>query len=514
MDGKDDTLSLLLRFGFCKVKTFLECWLAAESAGLDDCAVGLLVEMRIHFGDFRIQIGGMGAADCVPRRLCVLLCLLFLTGHLTLAADAVGDVRRDATVRAVESIMPSVVNISTETLVQVNDPLQNMFRDFFGKQWGRNTKQSLGSGVIIDEDGYILTNLHVVRRATRITVTLADGRVFEAQALVGTTKTDVALLKLVAGEKEKFQAVRFAAADDLLLGETVLALGNPFGLGGSVARGILSSKARRPPLDDSSSLAVEDWLQTDAAINPGNSGGPLVNLRGELIGLNVAVVLEAQGIGFAIPIRRVLEALDELFTPERVQGLWFGARFEVRDGGLIVLEVQPESPAELADLEPGDSVTGINDVTPGNILQFNRELIAAGQRSEVRVKVRRKGVDRTLTVRLIPESAFFNDSLIRSKLGASLGPVTPQFAARLGNQTVSGLVVTGVEPGGAADTAGLAEGQVVRGVDGQAVTSVLEAARLLNLKKSGDRVRLSLIVPRTRGVFLQLLAIDRDVVVQ
>ena len=102
----------------------------------------------------------MGAADCVPRRLCVLLCLLFLTGHLTLAADAVGDVRRDATVRAVESIMPSVVNISTETLVQVNDPLQNMFRDFFGKQWGRNTKQSLGSGVIIDEDGYICMARH------------------------------------------------------------------------------------------------------------------------------------------------------------------------------------------------------------------------------------------------------------------------------------------------------------------------------------------------------------------
>ncbi len=159
-------------------------------------------------------------------------------------------------------------------------------------------------------------------------------------------------------------------------------------------------------------------------------------------------------------------------------------------------------------------MTGINAITPGNVLEFNRELIAAGQRNEVRVTVRRKGVDRTLTVRLIPESAFFNESLIRAKLGASLGLMTPQFAARLGNQTVAGLVVTRVEPGSAAETAGLAEGQVVRGVDGQAVTSVLEAARLLNLKKSGDRVRLSLIVPRTRGLFLQLLSIDRDVVVQ
>ena len=326
--------------------------------GFDGCEAGRLAFMRMNFGDPKNQIGGMRAVDCFLRRFCVLLCLLFLPGNPALAADAPADVRRDATVRAVESIMPSVVNISTETLVQVNDPLQNMFKDFFGKQWGRSTKQSLGSGVIIDEDGYILTNLHVVRRATRITVTLADGRVFEAQALVGTTKTDVALLKLVADEKEKFKAIRFAAADDLLLGETVLALGNPFGLGGSVARGILSSKARRPPLDDASTLAVEDWLQTDAAINPGNSGGPLVNLRGELIGLNVAVVLEAQGIGFAIPIRRVLEALDELFTPERVQGLWFGAQFEVRDGGLVVVGVQPESPAELADMKPGDRVTG------------------------------------------------------------------------------------------------------------------------------------------------------------
>src|SRR4029434_6740283 len=125
--------------------------------------------------------------------------------------------------------------------------------------------------------------------------------------------SDVALLKIRSRDNEKFTAVRFAADDDLLLGETVLALGNPYGLGGSVSRGILSSKSRRPPLENEP-LEVEDWLQTDAAINPGNGGGPLVNLRGELIGVNVAVYREGQGIGFAIPVRRVSAALGEMYS--------------------------------------------------------------------------------------------------------------------------------------------------------------------------------------------------------
>src|SRR5687767_13192123 len=198
----------------------------------------------------------------------------------TVSTPLASDVRRDATVTAVEAVMPAVVNIATETVVEINDPLENLYREFFGPYYRRrapNTQHSLGSGVIIDEEGFVLTNYHVVARASRIWVKLADGREFEAERVAGTSFTDVALLRLKADETKKFTAVNFAADDDLLLGETVLALGNPFGLGASVSRGILSSTSRRLP-QENEPLDVLDWLQTDAAINPGNSGGPLVNL--------------------------------------------------------------------------------------------------------------------------------------------------------------------------------------------------------------------------------------------
>src|SRR5438034_11497231 len=180
------------------------------------------------------------------------------------------DARRDTTVEAIERIMPSVVNIGTETIVEYNDPFEQMLREYWGPYYRRrppHAHYSMGSGVIVDENGYVLTCLHVVQRASRVWVTLADGREFEAQPkFMGNARIDVALLKLITKGTEKFKAVKFAKDDDLLLGETVLALGNPFGLGGSVSRGILSSKNRRPSLEDEP-LNVADWLQTDAAIN-------------------------------------------------------------------------------------------------------------------------------------------------------------------------------------------------------------------------------------------------------
>src|SRR5439155_7457596 len=164
-----------------------------------------------------------------------LLMLLGVGLNLPAYGAVEADARRDATVDAVERVMPSVVNIGTETIVESNDPFEQMLREFWGPYYRRRQPDahfSLGSGVVIDEEGYVLTNLHVVRRATKVRVILADGREFEAQPIVGNTRMDVALLKLVTNGKVKFHAVKFAKDDDLLLGETVLALGNPFGLGG------------------------------------------------------------------------------------------------------------------------------------------------------------------------------------------------------------------------------------------------------------------------------------------
>ena len=225
------------------------------------------------------------------------------------------DVRRDATVIAVERVMPSVVNIATRTWVNSETASERMLREFYGYRKEPSANYNRGSGVVISEDGYVLTNVHVVQGVDDIWVQFNDdSEPIAAERVALSQEKDVALLRLKPGKPRKFRALKFAKDDDLLLGETVIALGYPFGLSGSVSRGILSSKSRRISDHEvpGERLDIGDWLQTDAAINPGNSGGPLVNLRGELIGLNVAVLrpdIGAQGIGFAIPIRRVNQAL-------------------------------------------------------------------------------------------------------------------------------------------------------------------------------------------------------------
>src|SRR5437868_1584118 len=336
-------------------------------------------------------------------------------GLLAAASSSVDekDVRRDATVEAVQRVMPSVVNVATETIVQTRDPLDNLFREFFDPYYRRrqpNTQFSLGSGVIIDEEGFVLTNFHVVGRASRVWIKLSDGREYEADKLVGTSFTDVALVKIRAKKGEKFTAVKFAADDDLLLGETVLALGNPFGLGGSVTRGILSSKSRRPPTEGEP-LDVMDWLQTDAAINPGNSGGPLINLKGELIGINVAVYREGQGIGFAIPVKRVSAALAEIYSPEVLESLWFGARVRPGPAPMQIISVQSESPAAKAGLGTNDTILKINGKTPTGFIDFNSELLAAKDKKPVSLEFARGDERRTISVRLVQEKTFFNEEL-------------------------------------------------------------------------------------------------------
>ena len=413
---------------------------------------------------------------------------------------AEADVRRDATVEATERVMPSVVNIATETIMEYNDPFEQMLRDFWGPYHRRrppNTQYSLGSGVIIDENGYVLTNLHVVRRASKIWVRLADGREFEARPIVGNTSKDVALLKLVGRAGEKFKAVRLAKDDDLLLGETVLALGNPFGLGGSVSRGILSSKNRRPSLENEP-LDVADRLQTDAAINPGSSGGPLINLRAELVGLNVAIYREGHGIGFAIPIRQVTEALSEIFIPEVTQSAWFGARIKSGPYPLLVTEIDAESPAAKAGLQKGDVITEVNGNTPKDFIQCT-EFLSNSPDREVTLAVRRNGERRNITARMIPLA-----QLIRQKIGASveeLGRDEP--AQQFGFHRGEGLLIAEVEPGGPAEHGELRRGFLITGMDGQTTPDLLSAASALVGKKKGERVVLQVVVRRQRGAFLQ-----------
>ncbi|MBX3731925.1 MAG: trypsin-like peptidase domain-containing protein [Verrucomicrobiae bacterium] len=410
-----------------------------------------------------------------------------------------GDVRRDATVMAVEAVLPSVVNIATRTWVDAEDPYERMVRQFFRQERQPQASYSRGSGVVIDEDGYVLTNTHVVANADDIWVQFFDTEGSEsirAERVVLSRSKDVAVLKLRPATPRKFRAVRFAANDDLLLGETVLALGNPFGLGGSVSRGILSSKSRRPAglVPEGETLNIADWLQTDAAVNPGNSGGPLINLRGELIGLNVAVFNPSygQGIGFAIPVRQIHEALGEMLSGESIGGYWFGGRLNGAARPLVVQSVQPGSPAAAAGLRRGDEVLRLNGRWLDSLIAFNEEISRAGDRQDIAVHIRRGPEVRTLSLRLLDERAFFNNDLLRKRLGLSVR------VARGG-----GLVIDLVERGGPAAGARLRPGHLITAADGHPTETLVQLARQTHGKPRGEEIRLAVIIEEALGQYLR-----------
>lgn len=409
-----------------------------------------------------------------------------------------GDIRRDATVTAVERVMPSVVNIGARTRVRRGaDAAQQWIEEFYGyRRRPESVEQSRGSGVVIDPEGYVLTNVHVVQDVEDITVQFPDSNEsLPAERVALSESKDVALLRIRAAAGRRFRALKLAREDDLLLGETVIALGNPFGLGVSVSRGILSSKSRRAPetVPEGTPLQIADWLQTDAAINPGNSGGPLINLKGELIGLNVAILrpsMGAQGIGFAIPIKRVNEALAETLGGDSIEGLWFGARLQPGQRPPAIRSIQPGSPAEKAGLKPGDQVLEVDGKPAGSLIDLNRALVSAGASRDVRLLVRRSGTSVPLQLRLQDESRFFDAALIRRRLGVTVEP--SEF----------GLVITGIDADGPAARR-LGQGMVVVGLEGQPVGEIVPLAKALHARNRGDAVDLDVLVFRRMGPFVR-----------
>ena len=434
---------------------------------------------------------------------------LFLSALAAIVGWASGahaeDNRLTPTVRAVQRVMPAVVNIATETIVEVRDPFTEMLQQFWGDYYRRrpqNTTKSLGSGVIIDEEGYLLTNEHVVRRADKIWVKVGDDE-YPAVRIAGDASSDVALVKIEAPEGTRFTTAPFAKDDDLLLGETVLALGNPFGLGGSVSRGILSSKSRREPLEDQP-LDVRDWLQTDAAINPGNSGGPLINLNGELVGLNVAVFREGQGIGFAIPIRRVTESIARFLSPESTSSLWFGARIRPGKMPLEITQIEPHSPAAVAGLQQGDRIQKLNSHTPKSYIDFMRTLLELGAKDSVRLSVLRSGKPRSLNVKLRPEQDFFDNDLLDRQIGIRVTQLNPRLAQRLGLPFYGGFIITDVKKNSAAAKAGLQAEHVIQAIDGAVPRSLIDVAKAVFSKESGNELNIDIIFRETRGRYYRI----------
>jgi len=420
------------------------------------------------------------------QRFLVAVGTIVLPAANSFAAEDI-DIRRDATVVAVQKAMPSVVNVATERVIQVaNDPWDAMVREFFDPYYRRQeqttrqaTNYSLGSGVIVDDEGYILTNDHVVRRANKIWVqSSTEPEIYSARLVATDPKTDIAILKIDGKPGKKFTAINFAPDDDLLLGETVLAMGNPFALGGSVSRGILSSK-NRMVAGESQQLDVPNWLQTDASINPGNSGGPLVNLRGELIGLNVAILRDAQGIGFAVPEKRVREAVAEILTPEALKKLWFGAKLNAGKAVFGVVNVQPGSPAQKAGLQSGDLLLQANGKSSRNLFGFVEELVA-GQ-GDVALTIMRNNERKIVKVHLVPEEKFFNSDLIYEKIGVKLKPEGDNFVIESVDKD---SVLAKTKP----------EGVMVTALDGKPMNDLIGAAKFIYGKAKGDEVVLTILV--------------------
>ena len=420
--------------------------------------------------------------------------------------------RRNAVVAAVEKVGPAVVNISTEQItVRRGDPFfefrDPFFDSFFRQYFDRfphpqeYRSHSLGSGVIIDPEGHVVTNEHVVRRASKIEVALSDGSKYEARLLSSDAENDLALVQLDA--KKPLPAIRMGRSDDLMIGETVIALGNPFGLESTVTTGVVSAKNRSVSLQGRE--AYSGLIQSDAAINPGNSGGALVNINGELIGINVAIYAEAQGIGFAIPIDRVREVLNGLFNYRVIKKTYIGVK--VRDAakddaarlgatvhsGALVAGVDKDSPAAAAKLAPDDLIEAVDGRAVADTIEFFKRMLDKGVGDTVVLRVRSRGKERKcrVTVAAVPKPS--GAELARSRLGVSLQPMTAELAKTFGLRQPVGLLITLVDSGGPGDRAGLVRGDIILRLGQFPVNSLDQLAIILEQISAGTDVSLQIV---------------------
>ena len=371
----------------------------------------------------------------------------FLTvGACLIATSAWGGMpgRRTPVVEAVRKVQPSVVNITSEKRAASNSRWP-----YSAEENQRPRVSGMGSGVIIDGRGYILTNQHVVDKVQGIEVHLSDGTSYPARLVQQDDKIDLAMLKIDAGRA--LPAVAIGTSADLMVGENVITIGNAYGYENTVSVGIISALGRNVTLADDQ--VYTNLIQTDACINPGNSGGPLINIDGELIGLNVAVRAGAQGIGFALAIDDVKRVAAEMISTRRLAATWHGVvAGEARHGegrSVVVSDIQPGSPAELAGVKPGDHVVRVGDLAVTTPLDIERALldVRAGQKAEL--VVRRSGQEQTLPLemqavpRVAPDAA---DRIWRS-LGVQVQSVTRDYVTGVSPSFRGGLYVRAVAPG-------------------------------------------------------------------
>jgi serine protease Do len=375
-----------------------------------------------------------------------------------LAAPASGgtpsESRRTAVVRAIESQQDAVVNIHGQKFVGSS-------ADEAGGDLRR--VNGMGTGVIIDPRGYIVTNYHVVEGVRRIEVTLASGRTTSATLISHDPRTDLAVIKIVA--EQPLPVITIGTSSDLMVGETVLALGNAYGYEHTVTQGIISSLHRS--VEVSRTQRYEDLIQTDASINPGNSGGPLLNIDGEVIGINVAVRAGAQGIGFAIPIDRVIDVTTKLISVERVDQTWHGIVARPDGGGGAVVEaVRGESPAASVGVRAGDVITRIGDVPVTRQFDIERALLGRKAGDAVPVTVMRAGAEAriSLPIAAMRRDAVPVDERCWQELGVRVHQLPAAKVQKLQSRYRGGLAVTEVRADGPAAEQGIRAGDILVGL--------------------------------------------------
>ncbi len=406
-------------------------------------------------------------------------------------------------------VRPAVVTITTTeraTQVSANSPFppgseqDQLFRRHFGEQPGqqpqRRPANALGSGFIVDAEGTVVTNNHVIRNAAAVKVKLEDGRELNARVVGRDERTDIAVLKIDAGQPLPFLAL--GDSNTARPGDWVVAVGNPFGLGGTVTAGIVSARGR-----DIGVGPYDDFIQIDASINSGNSGGPLFALDGSVIGVNTAIFSPSGGsvgIGFAIPSNMVRQVVAQIQANGRVERGFLGASTQpltpalarslrlAKPEGALVGQVEPESPAARAGLRAGDVVTGVNEATVANPRDLARAIGEARPGSEVKLRVQRDGAPQELRVTLAqlrdgPAAAGKPAAEAESRggpVGVALAPITPQARQQLNlPANAAGAVVAGIRPQSPAAEAGLREGDVIIGVAGRDVADVPAAVGAL-----------------------------------
>ena len=411
-----------------------------------------------------------------------------------------------------KKLKPAVVNVSTAKTIAPQKKFHRMpspfgtdpFEDFFDKFFENAPQQrpykqrSLGSGFIISDDGYILTNYHVVADADEIKVKLGDKREFKADVKGTDEKLDLALLKIDG--KDHFTAATLGDSNTIEVGEWVMAIGNPFGLEQTVTAGIISAKGRVI-----GSGPYDDFIQTDASINPGNSGGPLFNASGDVIGINTAIVAGGQGIGFAIPVNMAKNIITQLKEKGKVTRGWLGVGIQAvtpelaqsfgleGEKGALVSEVVKDSPADKAGIKIGDIILDYDGTMVNEMNELPR-LVAGtpvGKNVVVKLLRDRKETEVTVTIEKLKEKGD-EGAKTSDTLGMSVTELNGELAAKMGVGETRGVIVTDVKPGSIAEEAGITRGDIVREINGAKIATVGEYETAIAGRKKGGMLRLLL----------------------